>query len=361
MKRSRMMAALLIVLCATTACANAPASTSAQTTEKSGPVPDSEQRAAAAPVDNTIQGYELATWSSAPLRASGIKETLLILHNADLHFDRGIGFHVIDLTASAYPKDQGQPLLFDDPTAFYIIAHQGQVVVSGDELGALMNEYTFNFDGATLRHIRITTRPGVLHFAGQFYRDGWVDFAMSGGLVLKNDHIIELQADTISVEGMPAADLLKAAHVQLTDLLDINANGVTLTGNTIRLDVLQLFPPPELRLSIRQADVTADGIVLTIDDGIHIPVIEPLVPRDSYILVKGGDVKVMRTVVRASNLQLASMRPGEIIDLSLYNYRKQILAGTFNLILEPQIGFVGRLPSIAAARLSVEAASGGEP
>lgn len=368
-RRSRITAALLIVLCATTACANAPVDKSQAAAANQPATGVQYQQAAAGPVDNNINGYELAMWASAPPRASGIKESLLVLHNADMHFDEGIGFHVINLTASAYPKQQGMPLFFDDPTAFYIVAHQGKVLVRGDELAALLNNYTFNFPGATLRNISISTSPGALHFAGQFHRRGdWVNFSMTGSLILVNDHVIKLKAQKMSVEGMAgAAKLLRAANVKLTDLLSVSANGVQLVGTSIKLNILKLFPPPELRLSVVDAKVTANGILLTVDDGVHIPPIDPIVPSDSYILVKGGDLKITRLVVRNANIQLVSENPNKIVDLSLYNYRTQIKAGKFELLLapphdEPPVrvkGILAKVPAIEVARKQLASRNGG--
>lgn len=143
--------------------------------------------------------------------------------------------------------------MLDDPTAFHIAAHQGTVVISGAELSALLNEYTFDFDGAPLRRIHIDTRDGKLHFAGQYYRDGWVDFTMAGQISLENDHVLKFVADEGTVGGHPATELLAAALVKLDDIPDISTNGVVLSGNTIRLKVLDMFPPPELRLSLEAA------------------------------------------------------------------------------------------------------------
>jgi len=348
-QRGRIAAALLAVLCATSACANTPASQSAEPSAPTKAPTQLQYSSTPLPVGNNIDNYELARWSSPAPRASGVKETLLVLHNADLHFARNIGFHVTGLTASAYPKTDDQPLMLDDPTSFYIAAHQGQVVVSGEELSALLNEYTFNFKGAPLRQIRIDTRGGKLHFAGQYYRDGWVDFSMAGEISLENDHVLKFVADEVQVAGRPAAELLEAAHVKLGDILSISANGVVLSGNTIRLKVLEMFPPPELRLSVQKASITDRGVVLEVDDGVEAPKIKSIIDSDSYIVIKGGDVKIMRTVVRGANLELHSQPPGEIVDLSLYRYREQVVAGAFRLLLEPEEIFVARVPSLDAA------------
>lgn len=347
----RTAAVLLIALAGTTACA------ANLNEDVSRPSPGSQQVAAAnqnsneVPVDNIVHGYDLATWPSTvtPPRATGIRETLLILHNADLHFARNVGFHVIDLTASAFPRTPGQPLRLDDPTSFYIVAHQGKVLVSETALSALLNEYTFNFEGAPLRNISIEMADGTLQFSGQYDRNGWVDFSMSGDVTRVNDHVLKLVADTVSVEGRPAGELLAAAHVELDDLLDISANGVVLKGNTIWLDALKLFPPPELRLSIEAARITDRGLVLKVDDGVTVPDIDPVVQSDSYILIKGGDVKIMNTIVRGANLELHSKPPGETVGLVLYHYRKQLVHGFFKLLLEPQELFIARVPALEAA------------
>lgn len=84
------------------------------------------------------------------------------------------------------------------------------------------------------------------------------------------------------------------------------------------------------------------------DDGVTAPMFDAALSDDSYIVIKGGDVKIMRTVVRDANLELHSQPPGKIVDLSLYDYRRQIVAGTFRLLLKPEEVFVARVPSLQA-------------
>ncbi|MBO9470029.1 hypothetical protein J7355_07950 [Endozoicomonas sp. G2_2] len=344
--RQGLCGAFALVLCAAVACANTvppkASNASAPATADSGALVSE----GTLPTGRQIGDYALATSGAGSSRASGIDETLLFARNAGLHFDVGIGFTLESLTASAYPSDPAEPLRLGDPTAFRIVVHSGRVIMSADELAALLNRYSFAFEGAPLRRIRITTRDGQLGFAGQYYRDGWVDFTMHGALEVENPQTLKFVADEITVAGHPAAELLAAAHVELDDILDVSANGVVLSGNTIRLHVLDMFPPPAMQLSVRAAQVRDDGVVLDVDDGVDVPALEPTSDADSYVLVQGGDVKIMRTVVRGANLELLPIDAGMRLNLSLYQYRRQVVAGYFNFERSPREVFIARIPNL---------------
>lgn len=269
------------------------------------------------------------------------------VHNADLLLAPGIGFHVRDLVASLVARDPQAPAIpLDDLQAFAVRAHRGTVVMSPTQLSALFNAHVFAQPGALLRDIRIETSAGRLTLAGEYQRDGWVDFTLAGRLEQRGPTRLDFIADEIRVAGRPVAEVLAAAHVEIDDILRVDAPGVQLNGNTVALDITALLPRPKIELAIADARLTDAGLVLALDDGRSVAANTPAEPADSYLLVQGGAVHVMRIRLRNTRLQLVAADAQKPFALSLASYRDQLARGRIDLLENgPRATFIAQLPA----------------
>lgn len=282
--------------------------------------------------DRSVYGtYKSPVVRTAGLRDSGHQESLMFIRNTNFRFIGDIGFFVPRLMLSLRPYDPGNPVIFDDPTSFYLKPHRGEVVLSPQALDALFNQHVFNFPGASLKELKATTAPGVLTLAGKMYRSKWVTFVMKGPLLLEQGHKLLFTPNYVAVDGVDATKVLLVANVKLDELLKVEAVGAKLIGNTIHLDTRLLFPPPKLDINLKGIRLEERGVVLTFDDGLQADVPEALQNAKSYMIVKGGDVKIMRTMVVNVLLQITSSEAGEPLDFCLYRYREQIAGGLIKL------------------------------
>lgn len=251
----------------------------------------------------------------------------MFVKNTNFRFVGDIGFYVPRLTLSLHPNDPSAPVVFDDPTSFYLKPHDGEVVLTSRALAALFNDHVFKFEGAPLKDMKLGTAPGLLTFSGKLFRNKWIPFVMKGPLKLEEGHMLLFTPSIVEVDGVEATKILPAANVKLDELLKVEAVGVKLTGNTIYLDARKLFPPPKLEMTIKEARLEERGLVLSFADGRKLEVPQTRQNAKSYMIVQGGDVKFMRTMPVNVLLELTSKTAGEELDFCLYSYRDQITGG----------------------------------
>ncbi len=271
-------------------------------------------------------------------RDSGRNEALLFAKNTIFRFTGGIGFYLPEFAASLIPNDPAMPVVFDDPQSFSIKVLSGDAVLSGSALTALLDDHTFNFNGATVRNLVVKTSANKLTLSGNMIRRGkWVPFMMVGNISLHDGHMLHYTPDTIGVDNQSATAVLKAANVELDELLKLKAPGVVLKNSTIYLDTLKLYPPPKLAFKIAKAKLENRGLVLTFASE-HNPLFPEIDGKmDSGIILKGGDVKFLRAMPVNAQVKLLNMDADGDLDFCLYDYRDQLTAGYLNFLEDGSI------------------------
>jgi len=265
-------------------------------------------------------------------RSSGGGESILHVKNTNFRVVDNIGFYIPNLIVKAAPNKANEPLVFDDPTSFSLTPLKGSVVLDSAKLEALLNKQVFAFKGATLRNIKVKTADKVLTLTGQMNRKGvWVPFLLQGGIKLSEGHILKYRPWKVVTDGEDATQVLKVANVEIDELLTVRAPGANLIGSTVVLDTLKLFPPPVLNLNISKASVEKRGLVLSFDNAVSGESAATLTDSNSYILIKGGDVKFMKAVPTDANVQVMSASANADLDFCLYDYRDQLSAGYLKL------------------------------
>lgn len=263
-------------------------------------------------------------------RDSGLKEAMLFLHNANFRFLGDIGFYAPKLIVSAQPLSPTQPVVFDDPASFELTMLKGDVIFSAHALAALLNDFSFQSPDAPFRNISARTSEGLLTLKGELNRKGkWVSFLMQGPVTLKQQQRLMFKPNRIDIDGKSADALLKAANINLDEILTIKAQGLFLEKNTIHINPMEIFPPPGLNLQISAVQVTEKGLELTIKSPKAPDFVEPPEKQDSYIFIRGGDVKFLNVMAVSSQILVQSDNKTPI-DFSLYKYRKQLAAGSFS-------------------------------
>jgi hypothetical protein len=291
-----------------------------------------EAQAAAPPTLNVHGAYTSPMARDVTARDAGLAETLLFIENTNFRFVGDIGFYVPKLVVSLIPKDPASPVVFDDPLGFSIRPHKGSVVLSGKALTALFNQHVFTYAGAPLRNLVVTTAQNELSLVGELVRRGkWAPFTMKGPITREGDHVLWYDPQKVTVAGDDATKILRAASVELDDLLKVDAVGVKLIGSRIRIDAGVVFPPPALDLKIVSAKLEPRGLVLDFDTGVDPAFPAKVVDRSSYLLARGGDVKFMRAMPVNALVQIMSAAPAEDLDFSLYEYRRQVEQGWIQL------------------------------
>jgi long-subunit fatty acid transport protein len=281
---------------------------------------------------HTFDGYNSQAWRARTERDSGRKEALFFLRNTNFRFFGDIGFFAPQLVVSARPVDETQPIVLDDPKSFSFAVLSGSVTLSAQNLTALLNEHTFNYPAAPLRKLTAKTRDDALILSGELNRRGrWVPFSMEGPMSVANGSTLLFRPTRTLIDGQAADAILSAANVDLDELITIRAPGAYLEKSTIYLDAQQIFPPPRLLLSIRKVGLSDRGLTLDLNGGGPAPqFVKPPKASDSFIVIRGGDVKFLSVMLVSALMQIEATQGGERLDFSLYDYRKQLEAGHFS-------------------------------
>ena len=297
-----------------------------------------------------------AAWNpatrTATLRDSGRAGVGLFIRHTFFHIVGDIGFDVATLSALLEPTTSGAPVVLDDPTSFIFKPLHGDVVMPDSALTALFNDYLIDYPDTQLRDLTITSSDdGTLRVTGQTQKIPglWLDFEMAGPVRLVDHHLFVYEPTRIEIAKIPAKGLLKVVRLQLSNLVQIDTEGAELSGDAIVLDLNHSLPPPTQAVHVADMRLDAAGLHLSFTSEHRPAWPEPVIDRDSYVLLEGGDLKTFRALITHVRMQLVAAGGGKL-DTSLYDYRQQIVGGHFQATRAGElIAFMDPLPPTASA------------
>lgn len=265
------------------------------------------------------------------LRDSGRNSVGLFINNVYFRVAGDIAFDTTRLSALLTPRHEGDPVILDDPTSFVFHPLNGQVTLPPKALAALFNQYLTDYPDSQLRKITVTTRSGQLIVDGEAAKvpGVWLPFHMEGTVDLVQGHLFVYHPDQIKIGPMETQGLLEAINLQLSKLLKIESQGAGFSGNNVVLDLNHALPPPEQSVHVKSMQIDQAGVHLDITSDQNPDFPEPIVDSDSYVMLQGGDVKIMRSVITDARLQMMAEDGGKL-DASLYSYRKQLIEGVLD-------------------------------
>ncbi|CAB3692111.1 hypothetical protein LMG22037_03040 [Paraburkholderia phenoliruptrix] len=278
----------------------------------------------------SASGMSVTRSRALTLRDSGIDGSLMFARDVDFRVTGDIGFMIHDMAATLVPAHAGEPIVFDDPTSVTIDVHRGEVTLDSAKLTAIFNRYLFQYQGSPLRNMRVVPQDGgSLRITGEMHRGSWVPITLAGSLAMRSADELVFHADHIEVAGVAADRLMEAAHVKMADLLKVDTPIARLDGDDVVMQVAKLTPPPALRMRIATIVTSAAGVRFTLDDGTLQHIDWPATMPARGMLVRGGDVKFMRSMPMNIDMALTPLDASVPFVLDLYHYREQMAAGYF--------------------------------
>ena len=272
-------------------------------------------------------------------------ETAIVIRNTRLLLSDAAVFDVESLAGTLVPVDAAQPTVdLGTPDSFGIRVHTGRIRLSADQLQHLMNDRVFAGPNARVRRLTIRTDTNRLSLSGQFLRRGWVNFTLAGPVRITGAHTLAVHADSLSVDGQSAQQLMTAAHLLLSDILSLNTQAVSVRGNDLLLDVPAMMPPPALDLTIHATELDSRGLTLVLADRQNRPATaRPLVATDTYVLLHGGKLRLGPLHLPDPRVELLPLEAAldaapnnhtaraTRLALDLPNYRDQLARTTISL------------------------------
>jgi len=297
---------------------------------------------------NIPEGMQSGDLRETTERDSGADNVSMYIENVNFDVVDNIGFYIEKLNVTLEPKTAGNPVVFDDVESFTINVHSGTVVLSPQVITDLFNNHILDYWPRPLDELTITTKDDYLEVDGDlklwsWFPGIWLPANLGGKIVLNGDNKLVYEIDDVRVLGIPLYGLLSAIFIDLDLLLSIDREGAELVDSVLVLDHTAVFPPPALAGSIASATLDSDGLRLVFADNTAAELSKPPVASDSYIWAQSGDPRLFGIVVTNGTVQVVAEDTSKPLRFNLYDYRKQVAAGTLTMAKNGDI--VATIPS----------------
>ena len=260
------------------------------------------------------------------------------MRNVDLHIDERQVMHMRVMRGQVIPTTPGATAFLDDPKSFHVRVTNGEVALSGDAVGALLNEIAFNYAGAPIRHLRVRIEKGQLVQKGTLHKGVDIPFEMWAKPVLQSDGKLRLHPDKLRIFSVNGLELMHALGLHMEKLMDLRkARGVTVKGDDLFVDPLALIPPPTVEgrlIAVRIEDsLLVQTFARTPDDTVFGTYVRPDSSSHNFVYFRGGQLRFGKLTMQDTDLLIKDDDERDPLDLYLAQYNKQLAAGhTKNLL-----------------------------
>ena len=254
------------------------------------------------------------------------------MRNVDLHIDAQQVMHMRLLRGEVVPTAPGAVPFLDDPPSFHIRVTNGVVALSGEAIATLLNTVAFSDPGVPIKHLHVRIERGQLIQKGTLHKGVDIPFEMWAVPVLQNDGRLRLHPSKLRIFSVNGLALMRALGLHMDKLMDLRrAHGVTVNGDDLFIDPLQLIPPPTV--SGRLADARIEDSLFVqqfaraADDTIFGTYVRADSSARNYVYFRGGELRFGKLTMRDTDLLIGDDDERDPLDLYLAQYNKQLVAG----------------------------------
>jgi len=206
------------------------------------------------------------------------------------------------------------------------------VALNGNAIAALINDVALNYPGAPIKHLRVRIEKGQLVQRGTLHKGVDIPFEMWATPVLQPDGKLRLHPDKLHIFSVNGLSLMRALGLQLAKLMDLSkARGLSVTGDDLFVDALQLIPPPtvEGRLSAVRIDDTllVQEFARTTQDTVFGTYVRPDSGSHNFVYFRGGELRFGKLTMNDTDLLINDEDERDPLDLFLARYNEQLVAG----------------------------------
>jgi len=281
--------------------------------------------------------------------------TRLSIANVDFHTGEGVVLRIRRLTGDMLGAKNGI-VDFDDITSYVIDVSSAEVGMTGEDLTNLMNNHVFAYPGSPLSHLHVEISDNALRQTGRLHKGVDIPFDMTASVSLTPDGRIRLHATRVKILGVNGLALMKALGLSLEKMMDLSkAHGVTVKGNDLYLDALELLPPPRVRGRLSAVRLEGGQLMQTIGS-----LADSLAPHQSidptvsnYMLYRGGTLHFGKLFMTDAEMLVVDTNQRDPFDFDNSHYQRQLIAGHSktlpNLGLEVWMPDASTLGTVASA------------
>lgn len=223
------------------------------------------------------------------------------------------------------------PVSFDDPRSFVLQIDAAAISLAWDDLGHLLNDFVFNYDGSSLSDIEVKPEDGRLRQSGTIHKLLPVPFSILADLSVTDSGLIRIHPVSIRVIGLPAGGLLDFLGVELDGLIENNrAHGVRVVGNDLLLDPAGLLPPPRLQGRLTGLTLAQDALHQTFGAPDTVTPHAPAGTADSltsYMFFESGTLRFGKLTMQRADMLVVDADQSSRFRFFLDRYHEQLVAG----------------------------------
>ena len=254
------------------------------------------------------------------------------MRNVDLHIDAHQVMHMRALRGEVVSTTPGAIPFLDDPKTFHVRVTNAVVAVGGDAIAALLTTVAFNYKDAPIKHLHVRIEKGQLVQKGTLHKGVDIPFEMWAVPVLQEDGKLRLHPSRLRIFTVNGLALMHALGLHLDKLMDLGkAHGVTVNGDDLFIDPLQLIPPPTVsgRLAaVRIEDsLFVQQFVRTPDDTIFGTYVRADSSARNFVYFRGGALRFGKLTMHDTDLLIGDDDERDPLDLYFAQYNKQLVAG----------------------------------
>ncbi|HEX8281696.1 MAG TPA: hypothetical protein VF551_09975 [Chthoniobacterales bacterium] len=252
------------------------------------------------------------------------------IRNVNFRVDDQLVLEIRSLRGQLLSAKPGKPPTFDDRESMLMKIEAGEVAMSTASFTHLMNAYVFNYPGAPLTNIAVSTEGDLLRQTATMHKT--VPTEMTGTLAALPDGRIRFRPNAIKAAGVQAKGLMDALGLKTGKLVKgTDPRGVSIVGDDMIMNLDLLLPPPRVRARVTGVRIEGDRIVQTFGpkEGAEAP--PELTPPDAsarnYMYYRGGVIHFRKMTMHDADMQVVDATPEDPLDFSLEHYFDQIVAG----------------------------------
>lgn len=250
------------------------------------------------------------------------------MHNVDFHIDATTILDIHQLRGEMVAKKSGDPVNFDNKTAFVLKIDTARIGMRPPSLDNLMNRYVFGYRGASLRDLHITIdgkqlrQEGVMHKIVDIPFTMWADVSADHGR-------IRIHPTKVDICGINGLGLLKAVGMTFEKMLSIPpGHGVKAEKNDLLLDPAAILPPPQIEARLTDVHVEGGELMQVFDAGRHLPpLVLPKPEEKNTMYYRGGTLRMGKLLMIDADMQVIDTDPRDPFDFFIDRYNDQLVAG----------------------------------
>jgi len=261
------------------------------------------------------------------------------MRNVDYRVGTDIVLRIAYLRGALVPTSDAPPW-FEDPSSFVLS------IDSAASLAALLNSYTFHYDGSPLRGLEIRIAGTGLELEGTLDKTINLPFKMRVALHVTQDGRLRLRPSSVRVAGIGVRGLMRTFSIELDDMVKVRGGrGVMVHENDFYLSPAELLPPPRIRGRLQSLRLSGDTIIQTFVDrsrrGRARPLARGNLPRN-YMFYRGNLLRFGKLMMHDADLLIVDQDPRDPFDFFLARLNDQLVAGATRN--EPDFGLVTAWP-----------------